>query len=335
MPTLKNKTFYFMLFLLSSVVQSQNTDTVTVDDTASSPSEMYTSVDISYSQDKGNTDFLSLYYGLNFTLVGDLGTLKDTEFLFDFNRSDDQLEGQPFTDDQSITLKFDVWANQRFSPFLFLQKSFDKSIGLEDRLNYGLGAKVGLSRMFSVSYAFLAEKEDYNYYTYTDSTSALAAGDYYFTDSTALDPADYADWDYYYDWWYYYADGADINNNDTTFYAYTDSAVFYYDDSTEAKPEEFFRHSIRPKLKLKLFEDNLVFDYRFYYKPRVDDFDDYLLEHELQISLSTFYEALTVNLNYTNKFNSRYDSELIINRDTGLPYKARDENLTLGLSLMF
>ena len=84
MPTLKNKTFYFMLFLLSSVVQSQNTDTVTVDDTASSPSEMYTSVDISYSQDKGNTDFLSLYYGLNFTLVGDLGTLKDTEFLFDF-----------------------------------------------------------------------------------------------------------------------------------------------------------------------------------------------------------------------------------------------------------
>ena len=159
MPTLKNKTFYFMLFLLSSVVQSQNTDTVTVDDTASSPSEMYTSVDISYSQDKGNTDFLSLYYGLNFTLVGDLGTLKDTEFLFDFNRSDDQLEGQPFTDDQSITLKFDVWANQRFSPFLFLQKSFDKSIGLEDRLNYGLGAKVGLSRMFSVSYAFLAEKK--------------------------------------------------------------------------------------------------------------------------------------------------------------------------------
>ena len=91
MPTLKNKTFYFMLFLLSSVVQSQNTDTVTVDDTASSPSEMYTSVDISYSQDKGNTDFLSLYYGLNFTLVGDLGTLKDTEFLFDFNRSDDPL----------------------------------------------------------------------------------------------------------------------------------------------------------------------------------------------------------------------------------------------------
>ncbi|SVC05326.1 uncharacterized protein METZ01_LOCUS258180, partial [marine metagenome] len=80
--------------------------------------EMFTSVDVSYSQDKGNTDYLSLYYGFNFTLIGDMGPFNDTEFLFDFNRSDDQFDGSPFADDQSLILKFDIWANKRFSPFL-------------------------------------------------------------------------------------------------------------------------------------------------------------------------------------------------------------------------
>ena len=309
------KIILFSVFFVT-ISKSQEADTTLVEEDEGGR-EMYTSVDISYSQDKGNTDFLSLYYGLNFTLIGDIGTLKDTEFLFDFNRSDDQFEGQPFTDDQSITLKFDVWANKRFSPFLFFQKSFDNTIGLEDRLNYGLGAKVGLNKMFSVSYALLAEKEDYLYYDYTDS---VGTGEYYYTDSVVID-TNY----YYYD--FYWGDD---------FYMGTDSTEYYeYTDSTEAPAEEFFRHSIRPKIKLKLFDDNLVFDYRFYFKPKVDDFNDYLLEHELKVSLSTFYEALTVNLNYTNKFNSRYDSAVIINRDTGMPYKAVDENLTLGFSFMF
>ena len=86
---------------------------------------------------------------------------------------------------------------------------------------------------------------------------------------------------------------------------------------------------------MKLFDGNVVFDYRFYYKPRVDNFDDYLLEHELKVSIATFYEALTIDLNYTNKYNSRYDGTKIINPETYTPYKAIDENITLGLSLMF
>ena len=130
---------------------------------------------------------------------------------------------------------------------------------------------------------------------------------------------------YYYDTYY----GDD-------FYVYTDSAAYYYyTDSTETPAEEFFRHSIRPKIKLKLFDNNLVLDYRFYYKPRMDNFDDYLLEHELKISLATFYEALTIDLNYSNKYNSRYDGTKIVNRETGIPYKPDDENITLGLSFMF
>lgn len=259
--------------------------------------EMFTSVDISFSEDKGNTNYRSLYYGADFTLIGDMGPIKDTEFLFSFSRSDDKLDGESFTDDQSLILKFDVWANQRISPFLFFQNSFDKTIGLNDRLNYGLGAKVGLFRGLSLSYAFLAESETYGI--------AEISG----VDSTS-NPADYI---YYYDDYYTY---------DTTY-----TSV----DSTS----EFFRHSIRPKIKLKLFDDNLVLDYRFYFKPKVDDFDDYLLEHEFTISLATFYELLMIDFSYSNKYNSRYDGVNILNPDTYEYYKAVDENMSIGLSFMF
>ena len=47
-------------------------------------------------------------------------------------------------------------------------------------------------------------------------------------------------------------------------------------------------------------DENILIDYRFYYKPRVNDFNDYLLEHELKISIATFYEALSIDLNYTD-----------------------------------
>ena len=98
---------------------------------------------------------------------------------------------------------------------------------------------------------------------------------------------------------------------------------------------EFLRHSIRPKFKIKLFDENIVFDYRFYFKPKVEDFNDYLLEHELKISIATFYELLTVNLNYSHKYNSRFDSEDILNPDTYEFYKPVDESISIGLSFMF
>ena len=279
--------------------------------------EMLTMVDLSFSQEEGNTEYLSLYYGFSFSIVGDVGPLNDTEFSIDFSRSDDRLYGEAFSDDQYLTSKFDLWANQRISPFLFYQKSFDKTIGLEDRLNYGLGAKVRLFKGFSISYAFLAEREHYLYYDYTDSAST---GEFYYTDSTLIDTNLY-----YYD--VYWGDD---------FYIYTDSSEYYeYTDSTKSKPESFYRHSIRPKFKVKMLDGNVVFDYRFYYKPRVDDFNDYLLEHELKISIATFYELLSIELNYSNKYNSRYDGTNIFNRDTYEFYKPVDESISIGLSFMF
>ena len=304
-----NKLYLYILVGLPFMIFSQDTDTTKVE------RESYTNFDFSYSRDKGNTDLDSRYFGFSYTLIGDAGPLNDTEFLIDFNRSDDKLEGYPFTDDQSLTLKFDVWANQRLSPFLFFQKSFDNIVGLQDRMNYGLGGKMGLFKGFSISYAFLFEKEDYLLYDYTDSTGT---GSYIYTDSVLVDTNDY-----------YY----DVGWGDQ-FYVYEDSTEIYaYTDSTESPAEEFFRHSIRPKFKVKLFDENIVLDYRFYYKPRVDDFKDYLLEHELKISIATFYDALSINLNYTDKYNSRYDGVKIINRQSGIAYKDRDTNLSIGFSI--
>jgi hypothetical protein len=247
--------------------------------------EMFTSVDLSYSSDKGNTDFLSMYYGFSFSVLGDVGPLTDTEFSINFSQSNDKLDGEPFTDDQSLTSQFDLWANQRLSPFLFFQKSYDKTIGLENRMNAGAGAKIGLLKGFSISYAFLFEKESYKSYEISGVDSTL-------------------------------------EEYDTTY-------------STGTTDSSFFRHSIRPKYKVKLFDGNVVFDYRFYFKPRTDNFDDYLLEHELKISIVTFYEALSVDFNYTNKYNARYDGVSIVNPDTGLDYLDTDENISVGLSFMF
>ena len=41
----------------------------------------------------------------------------------------------------------------------------------------------------------------------------------------------------------------------------------------------------------------------------------------------------SIDLNYTNKYNSRYDGVTIINDETGIPYKKIDENISLGFSL--
>jgi len=287
-----NKLYVVTLLLVTIPIFGQDADTTDFEE--ESGNEMFTSVDVSYSQDKGNTEFLSMYYGFSFSVLGNVGPLTDTEFSINFSRSDDKLDGESFSDDQSFTSQFDLWANQRISPFLFFQQSFDKTIGLENRMNAGAGAKIGLLKGFSISYAFLFEKEKYK--------SSEISG----VDSTLMT-------------YYYYED---FYEYDTTY-------------STGTTDSSFFRHSIRPKYKVKLFDGNVVFDYRFYFKPRVDNFDDYLLEHELKISIVTFYEALSVDFNYTNKYNARYDGVSIVNPDTDLDYLDTDENISVGLSFMF
>lgn len=333
--------------LLVSIMPIFGQDADTTDYEEETGNEMYTSVDISYAQDKGNTDFLSMYYGFSFSILGDVGPLTDTEFSVNFSRSNDELDGEPFTDDQYLTSQFDLWANQRISPFLFFQNSFDKSIGLNNRINYGVGAKLGLLKWLSISYALLYETEEYEpFFGYTDST----AFDYYnYTDSTWWGEYDYVMTEFDSDYYYWVTPDTTIDGID---YIKTDSSLvyadYYYTDSTLTGEyhlvtdsvnlggeQKFWRHSIRPKIKLKLFDNNVVFDYRFYFKPKIDDWEDFLLENELKITIATFNEAVTIDFSYTDKYNSRYDPARNTNKGIANLYDMNDTKITLGLSFMF
>ena len=105
------------------------------------------------------------------------------------------------------------------------------------------------------------------YYDYTDSAAydfddgvwdgTVASGDWYYTDSSALVPGDYEYWDYY-----YYGDTVHFEYNDSVYYTYTDSAAYYYyTDSTDTPAESFYRHSIRPKFKVKMLDGNVAVSY--------------------------------------------------------------------------
>ena len=244
--------------IISHVI-AQNADTTEL---SKDNREMFTSVDISYSKDEGNTNYKSLYYGFDFSILGNVGPLKDTEFSINFSKTDDVFDGELFANDQYLTSKFDLWANQRLSPFLFFQASYDSLIGLNQRINFGLGAKAEVFGPLSLSYALLWESEDYkkfdvtsydslNYewYDYTDSVF-VGLYDY---DSTLIDPDDF-DGDYYY--YYYYgnwdviwpsinADGDSI----IQFYRYDSTLTdgyFYYTDSVRNENGDFFYYSDSP-----------------------------------------------------------------------------------------
>ena len=245
---------------------------------------MNTSVYVDFSKNTGNTTAEILYYGLSFGLFGDYGPLKDTEFSFSYSANDAVVSGEQWEDDANLILKFDLWASQRFSPFLFLQNEKDAIVGLNNRLNYGMGGKVNLLFGTSISYALLAESENYTIYESTiESIDSVESEYYYYT------------WDY-----------------DTT-YGYSEA------DSIR----DFARHSIRPKIKLKLLDGNVVFDYRFYYKPNVEDFDDFLLQNELSVNIATFYEAMSIYLTYSDSYNSRYDKP-------DAQFKPKDSSLSIG-----
>ena len=70
-----------ILLFLPLVVFTQDLDTSTVE------RESYTSVDFSFSRDKGNSDLDSRYFGFNYTLIGDAGPLDDSEILIEYNKS--------------------------------------------------------------------------------------------------------------------------------------------------------------------------------------------------------------------------------------------------------
>ena len=116
--------------------------------------------------------------------------------------------------------------------------------------------------------------------------------------------------------------------------------------------ETFSRHSIRPKVKLILADGAFFMDWRAFFKPRVDDPEDYLLDNVLVFSISTFYDALSVDITLSHSFNSKYEGdnkvlkpmeewESVFDPDYGdfiakeTYYKDTDISASIGLSLSF
>ena len=196
----------FTLFMVYGLLYAQEEE-----GGSSSSQDLY----FAFDQTSGNTNNLVSGVEYSYSLVGDLGPLTDTEFSISFGGNYATLDEVPYALDGNFHTQFDLWANQTYSPFFFYDYSFDRSLGLISRHDWALGGKMRVGKIFSVSYAYMFEEEQY--------------------DSIAT----------------------------------------------------FARHSIRPKVKLVLADGAFFMDWRSFYKPRVDDTDDYLLNQHTGIPSNT------------------------------------------------
>jgi len=194
----------------------------------------------SYTGKSGNVDYHYFKGTISISKIGfiQLGglSLPDTEFLFSTHRAKSTNNNIPYENDGSMILKIDLFANQAFSPFAFVEWEFDSLSALDRRENVGLGGKYRVNPHFSLSYAALFEEEKY------------------------------------------------IGEDSNTLY----------------------RHSLRPKYKRSIDSLGMLIDWQFFYKPRFDDIDNYLLKSILVFSFKTFHDALTLDINYEYDFNSKY-----------------------------
>ena len=117
---------------------------------------------VAFDQTSGNTNNLVSGLEYSYSLLGDLGSFTDTEFSFSAGGNYATLDEQPYALDGNIHTQFDLWANQKYSPFFFYDYSFDRSLGLINRTDWAVGGKVRFGRMLSVSYAYMFEEEEYD-----------------------------------------------------------------------------------------------------------------------------------------------------------------------------
>ncbi len=125
---------------------------------SSSSQDLY----VAFDQTSGNTNNLVSGAEYSYSLVGDLGLLTDTEFSISFGGNYATLDEVPYALDGNFHTQFDLWANQTYSPFFFYDYSFDRSLGLISRHDWALGGKIRVGKIFSVSYAYMFEEEEYD-----------------------------------------------------------------------------------------------------------------------------------------------------------------------------
>lgn len=222
----------------------------------------------SYTGKTGNVDYHYFKGTVSISKIGfiQMGglSLPDTEFLFSTHRAKSTNNNVPYENDGSMILKIDLFANQTFSPFVFINWEFDSLSALDHRANVGLGGKYRFNQYFSLSYAALFEQEKY------------------------------------------------IGEDSGTLY----------------------RHSLRPKYKRSFGSPGMFIDWQFFYKPRFDNMEKYLLKSILVFSFKTFHDALTLDINYLYEFDSKYSiNKITKSYDTNNEYVTDDDQNNLYLSV--
>ena len=158
-------TSYWALILSTTVAFSLGQNTSDEDTTAvqeENSTESFHDLYIMFDQEQGNTDHIAAGAEYSFNLIGDWGKLEDTEFSISLAGSYASLSDEPYALDGNFHTQFDLWANMGLSPFFFYDYTFDRSLGLIHRHNFAVGAKKRLGRVFSLSYAFMYEMEEYD-----------------------------------------------------------------------------------------------------------------------------------------------------------------------------
>ncbi|NOZ04082.1 MAG: DUF481 domain-containing protein, partial [FCB group bacterium] len=120
---------------------------------------------LAFSSKSGNTNLTSYAVGFKSATKGDIKILgkllTDSEFSLAVAHSRGQYKGTLYENKGNVRLVFDYHANHTFSPFMFTSWEYDSLANLDNRSNMGLGAKVRLTKGFSISAAGLWENEKY------------------------------------------------------------------------------------------------------------------------------------------------------------------------------
>lgn len=102
------------------------------------------------------------------------------------------------------------------------------------------------------------------------------------------------------------------------------ACVWEVEDYRHEPQNKQFRWSLRPKYK-KTFANGMAVNFMIFYQPLVKDFSDFLIDHQLTLSVPTLIEKLKLTLSWQDKYVSHPPKEV----------KNRDSDVYAGLTISF
>ena len=269
----------------------------------------------SYYGRRGNLNYHLLNGAFSISKIGhiQLGglSLPDTEVLFSSNRSKSTYDDEPYEDDGSAILLVDLFANQKFSPFIFAEWEFDSLYALDSRINFGAGGKYRFGPYFSVSYAALYEQEKY----IDDATATIL----YRHSIRPKYKRNFESLGLFVDWQIFYKPKFDDSNQ----YLLNNILILSFQTFHEALTLDIsYQYEFNSRYEL----EQVVKSYAYAY-------DDTLVAHDYDgwyYSLEEYQDAHGTDPNFVYTLDSDLD---IIKADKF--YKPEDYTVSIGLSFSF